>query len=170
MSTQSRFWGDRRQDCTLGLIPRTSRVECLCGRPLLERVDMYHDARVCEACGIVASYAIIHPDGRREIFAPLAADGIPASVLRRLRRGESDAAIMSATGQHMSRIRRWRQVLEAEPPEQSLPEWASPTCRRGHVYTLANTRVRPDGERECRACDALRHRGQRDGLVRRNRP
>lgn len=31
-------------------------------------------------------------------------------------------------------------------------------CLRGHEFTVANTKVRPDG-RECRACIALRHTG-----------
>lgn len=31
-------------------------------------------------------------------------------------------------------------------------------CKRGHAFDDANTRVRPDGSRKCRACDREAHR------------
>ena len=34
-------------------------------------------------------------------------------------------------------------------------------CKRGHAFTLANTYVRPQGKRQCRACHNARQRAER---------
>lgn len=56
--------------------------------------------------------------------------------------------------------------LEPVTPRQNTLRGNNPSavttrtgvCKRGHFMDDANTRVRPNGKRECRACSALRQR------------
>ena len=43
-------------------------------------------------------------------------------------------------------------VRWATPSVQMRNRRRSTRCRRGHAYTTANTRIRPDGRRACRSC------------------
>lgn len=36
------------------------------------------------------------------------------------------------------------------------------TCKHGHVFDERNTKIRTDGSRRCRKCDAIRHQRKRE--------
>lgn len=55
-----------------------------------------------------------------------------------------------------------RENLLRSPETLATRQLARTSCPRGHGYTPENTRVRPDGRRECRTCArALRKRAAR---------